>query len=122
MSNTAQQLPTKTSGETRIVSFDFGDSTGAASGKLDVGETLTGTPTVTQASKTPSTATDLTIGAPAVNVAACLVNGRSCAIGEVVQVTVSGGDNGATYSLKFHCGTNLNETLECFGTLKVEDS
>lgn len=81
-------------GETRLCAVSFAE-------KLDSGELLTGTPTVTEL-----TTADLTIDNVAVNVAALTVDGESAAIGQAVQFRVAGQQAGTTYSLRVQCGTD----------------
>ncbi len=52
--------------------------------KLDTGELLTGTPTITEV-----TTTDFTIGSKVVNTAALTINGETSAIGQAVQCGVT---------------------------------
>ena len=107
MGNRAPQIQSKAAGETRNVAISF-------AGMLDSGELLTGTPTIVQLSKSPSSADDLTITNQVVSAAILTINGASVAIGAAVQCTVSGGTADAAYVIKATCGTDASpaQTLE----------
>lgn len=109
MPNTAPQRRTKTAGETRNVAVSFVDV-------LDVGELLTGTPTVLEV-----TTTDLTLTNKAVNSQAMTVNGASCVAGQVVTFTVAGGTAGTSYDIRITVSTNASnaQTLQATVRLKV---
>jgi hypothetical protein len=123
--STCRETLTMTPDEVRACSVDFGDSTAAnvRSGKLDAGELLTGTPTVTQHSSVPSDATALTLASKAVNTATIEINGRDCLAGEAVQFTATGGDADAKYVVSVKCSTDATpaQTLEAFVVIRVED-
>lgn len=123
-SNYAPQRGQKASGETRLFSVDFGASTGNQTGKLDTGNILTGTPTVTQVSSDPTTATALTLANKTVNGSTVTINGRPCIAGEAVQFTAASGDDAASYVLKVTCGDNGSpaQTLVGFINIDVTDS
>lgn len=97
-------------GETRMVAVSF-------IGKLDSGELLTGTPTVTEV-----TTTDLTLDNKAVNTAALTIDGATVAVGQAIQFSVTGGTAGTTYQITCSCGTDATpaQTLVATVTLVVE--
>ncbi len=86
--STALEKQTKLVSEVRNVAVSF-------VGKLDSGEKVTGTPTVTEVDTS-----DLTISNVAVSTAALTINDKSVAIGEAVQFRVSGGLAGVSYTLR----------------------
>lgn len=107
MRSTAREVREIATDETRLVSVSF-------DGKLDVGETLTGTPVVTA-----EALSGLVLSAKAVNSAAITVNGRSVAIGEAVQFKAAA--SAATvgeWDIDITCGTTAGQTL--FGRITVE--
>ena len=65
-------------GETRNFSISYAN-------KLDDGELLTGVPTITQDSKSISSAADLTLSEKGVSVAEVEINGEDVALGKAVQ-------------------------------------
>ena len=76
-------------GETQFYLCDFGDTV-VATGPINVGELLTGTPTITQESVSPTTVTDnLTLANKAVGTGTPDINGRTAASGEYVQFTAA---------------------------------
>lgn len=105
----APQTHHKAGGETRNPAIDF-------TGKLDSGETLTGTPSVTAS---PS---GLTIANVKVNTTTLTINDASCTAGQAVQFTVAGGTAGVTYTITATCdstSTPAQVALEGRCTLKV---
>jgi len=103
----AKQVYEMGSGETRLVSVDY-------RGKLDTGELLTGTPTVTISPSGP------TISNEAVNTAALTIAGETVAIGQAVQFKITGVTAGTTYTITTKCGTDSTPAqlaLECRLTL-----
>lgn len=92
-SNTAPQIQCKTASETRNVAVGF-------LGKLDSGELLTGSPTVTDASG------DLTIDNEAVSSSALTIDSVSHLTGQAVQFNVAGGAAGTTYTVKIVVATD----------------
>lgn len=120
MSSTAAQRGEKAPGEVAVYSIDFG-STVSRTGKLAVGDLLTGTPTIVQDSVDPSTATSLTLATKIVNTSQVVVNGRTCLVGEALQVTISAGEDLAAYRLKCTCSTVNGETLVGYFYLDVID-
>lgn len=107
--NTAPQIQCKTASESRNVAVSF-------QGKLDSGELLTGTPTVTEV-----TTSDLTLSSKAVSTTALTIDGVSNAVGEAVTFNVSGGTAGETYTIFISAGTNSTpaQTLISNVTLEV---
>lgn len=90
--------------ETRVISVDF-------KGKLDSGELLTGSPTVTEV-----TTGDLTISGAQVSTTSLVINDRTVAIGEAVLFTVaangSGLNPGDEYTILIICGTDASQTID----------
>lgn len=105
-------------GESLLVGFDFTPLLRKDPTTRAVAETLTGTPTVTDASGV------LTIGTPAVNAAAYLGDeGQTVAIGCAVQVRISGaGVSGTDYTLTVSCGTTDSNTRKETFSLQYRDS
>ena len=86
------ELHAKAVSEVRNVAVDF-------RGRLDDGELLSGTPTVTQATLVPTN-----VG---VNVAEKKINGWTVAIGQAVQFQVpAGGTPSTVYTFQISCATN----------------
>lgn len=88
-------------------------------GKLDTGELLTGTPTVTAS---PS---GLTFASVAVNSAQrTLEDGTIVEIGQGVQFRVSGGTAATTYTITAQCGTTSTptQTVEQYAKLAVRSA
>lgn len=108
MSVRAPQIHCKSVSEVRNVAFDF-------SGKLDDGELLTGTPTVTDETG------DLTISNVKVNTEALTILGNTVAVGQAVQFRVSGGTAGASYDVAITVSTNATpaQTLRGVAPLNV---
>jgi hypothetical protein len=93
--NTAPEVPTLAVGETRNFAVSF-------VGVLDAGESLTGTPLVTE-----ETTTDLTITNKTISTAALTVNGKPVPIGHAVQFRVSGQlVAGSPYTIKITVSTD----------------
>jgi hypothetical protein len=109
MPNTAPQRRTKTASETRNVAVSFVDV-------LDVGELLTGTPTVVEV-----TSTDLTLTNKAVNGSSLVVNDVTCLAGQVVTFTVAGGVAGTDYQIRITATSNAGnaQTLQATVRLRV---
>ena len=99
MVDKAPQVRTMSTAETVNVAID-------ASGKLDSGETYTGTPTITEVSTS-----NLTLSNKAVNTGALTINGNSTAIGQAIQFTVSASTTG-TYLVNWVCGTSASQTRD----------
>jgi len=87
--------------EHRISSVDFG-------GKLDSGELLTGSPTVTEV-----TTTDLVITNAQVSTGILTINGSSVPVGEAVQFKVdyASAEVRKKYIVKVVCGTDAGQTV-----------
>lgn len=96
MANTAPQRHTKSVSEARNVSIDM-------RGVLDVGELLTGTPTIVEV-----TTTDLTLANKAVNGSTLTINGNACLAGQAVTFKVSGGVAGTTYTIRITVSSNAS--------------
>lgn len=99
MTDTAPQIHEMSTSETRAVAVSM-------VGKLDGGETLTGTPTVTEVSTT-----EMTLASKAVNTAALSINGATVAIGNAIQFTVVCPTPGH-YSVRVECGTSESQTID----------
>ena len=100
-SNTAQQIHEVIKGAKRNVSISF-------AGKLDTGETLTGTPTAVDE------AAVLTPATVQVNTAALTINGETVAIGQAVTciIDTAGAVAGTVYTFLISCGTSQGQTLK----------
>lgn len=107
MRSIAREIREITTDEVRVVSVSF-------QGKLDTGETLTGTPTVTA-----EAGSGLTLSNKTVNSEAITINSVACAIGEAVQfkVTATSG-NAGEWDIDIACGTSDGQTV--FGRVTVE--
>ena len=92
-SRTIPDVGSKTESEVRLASVDF-------QGKLESGEALTGTVTVTDDSGT------LTLANAAVNSAALVVNGKDVAVGQGAIFKITGGTAGNTYTVKISVATD----------------
>lgn len=98
----------KTASEVRNASVSF-------DAVLDVGELLTGTPTVVEV-----TTTALTLTNKAINTAIVPINYKPVAIGKAVQFSVSGGVVGTTYDIKISCSTTATPAQTLYGTIKLQ--
>lgn len=92
--STAPQRGTKLASEVRNVAVSF-------VGKLDVGENLTGLPTVVEVGSA-----DLTISNVAVSLVELTINDVKVAAGRAVQCRVSGGVAGTRYVLRVTATSN----------------
>lgn len=100
MTTRALQIESMSANEVRNVSVDM-------KGKLDVSETLSGTPTVTE------TTGDLALSSKQVNSAALEINRRTVAIGEAIQFTVDpDSDASGAYVVYVSCGTSGGQTID----------
>ena len=90
----ANEIKQKHASETRTISINYTD-------KLDTGEALTGTPTVTEVSTS-----DLTISGAQLNSGELTINGETVAASKAVQCQVAGGSSGSTYSLSVTVSTD----------------
>ena len=89
------------SGEVRNLAIDLTQL-------LDTGETLSGTPTLTE-----QTTSDLTFAAVAVNTATLsILDDAGVAIGAAVEARVSGGVAGREYEIHLAVGTTATQTLK----------
>lgn len=104
----AEQIQSKTANEVRNLAANFTD-------KLDSGESLTGTPTV---SISPSGVTAASI---AVSTGSLTVLGETVAAGNAVTCSVSAGTAGTRYTLTIQCDTDATpaQTLEVLCLLDV---
>jgi len=93
---------TKRPNEVRTYVFDFSEMP-----EIKAGDTLTGTPTITQSS-TPSNATALTIASIKIS-----------ADGKKVTAVISSGSSGGSYVLTCQCGTTQGSTLVGGGDMLV---
>lgn len=105
-SNKAPQRNCKSESEDRNVAVSF-------KGKLDVGELLTGTPTVPAVS-------GLTFSNEAVNTSALTVNGKSVAVGEAAQWKVTGGTAGTKYNVIVFASTDATPAQVLYVTVEIE--
>jgi hypothetical protein len=96
---TAPQQPPVAVGDVEFGAVSFAS-------QLDSGETLTGMPTVTE-----QTTSDLTLGSKAVNTGILTIDGRTVAIGNAVQFSVSGQlASHSPYTLKITVSTSAGRT------------
>lgn len=108
--NTAQERPDAVPGETNIYSVSL-------DGKLDSGETITGTPTVVEV-----TTSDLTISSITVSSAELTINDRAVAAGRAIQFKVAGQDTAsAPYRLKITAATSAGQTKILYVWFEVRD-
>ena len=107
MGHKAPQINTKavSAGRNGAISF---------SGQLDVGELLTGTPTVEDCN--PPSPETLVFTSIAVNTAILTLNGESVPIGEAVQFHVTGGVAGTKYTIMAKCSTDSTPAQPLVGT------
>lgn len=108
--STAPQVRTVDQAEVRNVAVDL-------RGKLDEGELLVGTPTVTEV-----TSTDLTISNNTINSDAETIMGLVVPAGQAVLFRVSGFIPGAVYRIKIHATTDASpaQTLIEHITIKTD--
>ena len=119
----APQINIIAAGETRNCAISF-------VGRLDSGELISATTTnlaVTTATSTdlpggpsPSTATALTYSLIQVSTAALTINGSTCAIAQVLQFRVTGGERGGTYYAKAVVVTTSTNTQTLVGFARIE--
>ena len=88
------QVPCISAGETDMCAVDFTD-------RLDSGELLTGTPTITEV-----TSSDLTLGNKAVSTGALTIYGATVATGMAVQFSVSGQQADTLYTISITVSTD----------------
>ena len=110
MTSRALQVHSMSVNEVRNIAVDM-------QGKLDTGETLTGTPAVTE-----QTTTDLTITNKAVNTAALTINRTSVAIGKAIQFTVDpAAESDGRYTIYFSCSTSAGQTVDGEVVILISD-
>lgn len=85
-------------GETEVISIDY-------QSHLDTAEFLTSTPIITE-----QTTTDLTLLSKTVSTTALTINGKSVAIGEAVQFTITGQQAKKTYRIRVAVPTDATPT------------
>ncbi len=106
----APQRYSKTVSEVRLISLSF-------VGKLEAGELLSGTPTVTDNSGSPA---ELTLSNKAVNDAELTLNGRTVAIGQAVQFRVSGGTGGTEYTIMASADSDSSPSQTLIGAIILD--
>lgn len=101
MPTRAPQQPEQSINEVRFHAVSF-------AGKLDDGELLTGTPTITEVDTT-----DLVITSKAVSTTALVINGVSVPAGMAVQCKIDGSGMTArqAYRVYIQCDTDAGQTL-----------
>jgi hypothetical protein len=104
MTSKAPQIHEMSTKEVRHVAVDM-------SGKLDTGETLTGTPIVTSSD-------NQTITNKAVSTAELTINGATVAIGEAIQFTLDATATGLD-TVYMKCGTSSGQTVDGEITVQV---
>lgn len=107
MSHKAPEIHSKSANESRLISID-------CSGKLDSGELMTGSVTVPAVS-------GITITNEAVNTSTLTINGVSVIAGKAIQMLVSSGTAGNTYTIAATVATDSTpaQTLEIKLDLEV---
>jgi len=108
--SSANEIRHKHASETRTISVDYTD-------KLDSGESLSGTPTITEV-----TSSDLTISGAQLNSGALTINGVSVAANKAAQCQVAGGTSGTTYQVLIQVGTDASSpgAQTFYDTIKIE--
>ena len=106
----APQQNTKTVSEVRNVSVSFAE-------KLDSGELLTGTPTLSEVNASSPQA--LTFSNIAVSTTLLTINDTSVAIGEGIQFKVSGGVTNTLYDINISVGTDSSPAQTLYGTIRI---
>ncbi len=104
----ATQIRSKGASEVRNVAVSYAD-------KLESGELLTGTPTITDSTG------DLTLTNKVVSTGSLTINGVSVAAGAAVTFTVSGGSAGTTYDIRIQSTTDATnaQTFDDYVQLEV---
>lgn len=95
----APQIGSITADETRKLSVSFAN-------RLESGETLTGTPTVTVSPTGP------TLGSPSINASSLTINGRTNTAGQAIQFTITDCTSGQTYQLTVTASTTADQVLQ----------
>lgn len=103
----APQTQSKTAAEVRNASVSFVNV-------LDVGELLTGTPTVTSDGASPPTFSD-----KVVNTAALTILGKDVAIGQAAQFKITDGTAGQTYTITVTGISNATPAQTLVATLTL---
>lgn len=83
-------------------------------GLLDDGELLTGTPTIVEI-----TSTDLTLTNKAVNTSALTINGKTVAVGQAVQFTISTPVANTNYSIRLTAATDSTPAQTLILTVRI---
>lgn len=96
--NTAPEVHSIAPGEVRNISV-------SCAGRLDAGETLTGTPTVTSDQA-------LTINNKRVSSGALFISGQFVAAGQAVLFQVTDSLDDTIYTLSISCGTSAGQTVK----------
>ena len=106
----ANEIRHKHASETRTISIAYTD-------KLDSGEALTGTPTVSEISSS-----DLTLSGAQINSGELTINGETVAANNAVQCQVAGGTSGSTYSVLVSVVTDASSpgAQTFYDTIKIE--
>ncbi len=104
----APQQQEKTVSEVRNIAVSF-------AGKLDSGESLSGTPTFTEVSTL-----DLTVSNQAISTAILTINELSVPIGEAAQCKIAGGTvANSPYQIRINCATDSTPAQTLYGTITV---
>jgi len=107
----APQRPFMSVSGTRNAAVSFSDM-------LDVGELLTGTPTILEVANTGSPNTDLTLANKAVSTTELTINDKTVPIGEAVQFNVVGGTvANSPYSITITVDTDATPAQVLIGTV-----
>ena len=104
---TAAQKYEKAASETRLVTYSFDKV-------LEIGEQLTGTPTITE-----ETTTDLTLSNKVVSTAALTILEKTVGIGRAVQFLVAGGSAG-TYGIQIIGVSDASPAQTIYQYLKLD--
>lgn len=110
MTNVAPQIPTMAVGESRNAAMSF-------AGKLDSGESLTGSPTVAEVGTS-----DLSFSNEAVSTAQLTINDITVAVGHAVQFKIDGSGlvAGRTYQVKVIVPTDATPAQMLIGVGKFK--
>ena len=103
----ATQIRQKGANETRNVSVSYDD-------KLESGELLTGTPTITDSTG------DLTLSNKLVSTGAETINGISVSAGAAVLFTCAGGTSSTTYTIRIQVTTDASNAQTFDDYLQLE--
>lgn len=104
----APQVRTKTVSEVRLASVSF-------AARLDAGELLTGTVTVTEI-----TTSDLTFTNSSVSTTALTIIGQTVPIGEAVQFKITGGTAGVKYVISINVATDSTPAQTLIEHVRLE--